>query len=435
MKTFFQNHWLLLLFLGAFLLRFALAFTIWHPDLNNHIDWGIRLWQYGPANFYNNAVWSYTWPNQPPGTIYIYAAIRKLFECTFWTIFSLKIHHFPIPAFVIFYLEDNLYPAMLKLPAILSDLGIAYLLYRMGNQMLNKSAGLIAAVIFLLNPITWYNSAVWGQTDAVINLPALLAFWFLYKKRPELGLPLMAISLFIKASLAIFLPIFVIYWLCQRIPVSRSLIGIGVAFLLIGLLTIPFSHSEPFSWLFEIYRTKVFTEQLHLITANAFNLWTLVAKIHAKPDSLLLGPLSYQLWGEILFAVCYIPLLITVWKKKDFITVIYVLALTAFSAFMFLTNMHERYLYPLFPVFTLLTALNRKLLPVYITVSFVHLLNLYNFWWVPPIPPLINMLSAFDRVATQVLSLINLVCFGMLVWFFWKIRNNSAKLDIIEKHE
>ncbi|KKP31359.1 MAG: hypothetical protein UR21_C0010G0001, partial [Candidatus Woesebacteria bacterium GW2011_GWC2_31_9] len=71
------------IFFVAFCFRLILSFLIWHPDLNNHFDWGIRFWQYGPAKFYTENVWNFTWPNQPPGTIYMFAGIRKFFEFIF----------------------------------------------------------------------------------------------------------------------------------------------------------------------------------------------------------------------------------------------------------------------------------------------------------------------------------------------------------------
>lgn len=156
---------ILLIFLVALIFRAFLAFVVWHPDLNSNADWGVRFFQYGPARFYapESNVWNFTWPNQPPGTIYMYAGVRKLFELVFnifWTI-NVKIPAFPSVIITLF--ESNLYPALLKLPAILSDLGIAYLIYKLVREnSKHKERGIIAAAIFLFNPIIWYNSSVWG---------------------------------------------------------------------------------------------------------------------------------------------------------------------------------------------------------------------------------------------------------------------------------
>ena len=116
----------------AFLLRVVLAFITWHPDINNHVDWGIRIFSYGPGKFFapESNVWSYTWPNQPLGTIYMFAVIRKLFELVFSVFWWVNIHIPLFPSAIMLFLEDYLYIAMLKLPAILADLGIAVLIYK-----------------------------------------------------------------------------------------------------------------------------------------------------------------------------------------------------------------------------------------------------------------------------------------------------------------
>ena len=164
-----------LIILISLSLRIFISFLVWHPDLNNHIDWGIRFFEYGASKFYapESNVWSFTWPNQPPGTMYMFAGIRKVFEFVFNFFWQININVPAFPSIIISYFETNLYPALLKLPAILSDFGIAYLIYKWTNK---KWAG----ILWLVNPIVWYNSAVWGQYDAVINFFALLAFYLLF---------------------------------------------------------------------------------------------------------------------------------------------------------------------------------------------------------------------------------------------------------------
>ena len=173
------------------------------------------------------------------------------------------------------------------------------------------------------------------------------------------------------------------------------------------LLTLPFSHGKPLIWLFELYQKKIFVQQLHIITANAFNLWAGLTGVHERPD-------VYRFWGYILFSVSYIPLLISIFKKPTSKNLFWVLALTAFSSFMLLTNMHERYLYPLFPYLTILVSLSLISLYPYILISLVSLLNLYNFWWVPRIDFLVNFLSFGNRLMPRVFGFINFILFLQL---------------------
>jgi Gpi18-like mannosyltransferase len=403
----------------AFLFRLIISFITWHPDLNNHIDWGIRFWEYGPKMFFapSSNVWSFTWPNQPPITILTFALIRKLYELIysiFWFI-NIKVPMFP--SALMFLIEKNLYPSLLKLPSILSDLGIGFLIFKFFQDEKKEKVGLIASIVYLFNPVIWYNSAIWGQTDAYINFFALLAFYLLFKRKLVLASLAFVTSLYIKVSLIIFLPIFLIIVIRQKYTVKKLLFSLFSTLILIVIPTIPFTSGNPLFWLFDLYQNKVLGQQLQIITANAFNLWSAIAGIHELPHTLLLGPLSYKLWGQILFTLFYIPALFHIYKKQDTKTVIYALALVAFSSFMLLTNMHERYLFPLFPYLTMLVFWDKKLMPVLAGVSIINLLNLYNFWWFPKIDIIMNFLSFNNRLMPRILGVID---FGFFIYFYSK---------------
>jgi len=401
----------------AFLFRIIVSFITWHPDLNNHIDWGIRFWEYGPKMFFapSSNVWSFTWPNQPPITILTFALIRKLYELIYSIFWFINIKVSIFPSVIMFLIEKNLYSSLLKLPSILSDLGIGFLLFKFFKDEKKEKIGLIASIIYLFNPVIWYNSAIWGQTDAYINFFALLAFYLLFKRKLVLASLAFVTSLYIKVSLIIFLPIFLIIVIRQKYTVKKLLISLFSTLILIVIPTIPFILKNPLSWLFDLYQKKVLGQQLQIITANAFNLWSAIAGIHELPHILLLGPLSYKLWGQILFTLSYIPALYLIFKKQDTKTVVYALALVAFSSFMLLTNMHERYLFPLFPYLTMLVFWDKKLMPVLIGVSIINLLNLYNFWWFPKIDIIINFLSFNNRLMPRILGVID---FGFFIYFY-----------------
>ena len=407
--------------LSFFVFSFALSFITWHPDLNNHVDWGIRFWQYGPGFFYKANVWSFTWPNQPPGTIYIFAGIRKLFEAVFSFFWFLNVNIPPFPSNIMLFFETNLYQTLLKLPYILADLGIAYLVYLILKELKLGKGAVWGAVFFLINPVVFYNSVIWGQTDSLVNFLALLSFWFLFKKRLTLALIVFAASLYIKLSLVIFLPILLVVAFRQKYSPKKWAIGIALVLVIFTLLTLPFStNRNPFVWLFYMYKDKVLTQQLQVITANAFNIWAGITGIHERPHTAMLGPLPYKLWGNLLFALSYLPALILVFKKQDIKSVVWCLSIVAFSSFMLQTNMHERYLYPLFPYFTILAVLYPVLSPLYWAVSGISLLNLYNFWWFPRIEVLVKIMSAYDRIMPRILGFVSFFIYLLVYKRFFK---------------
>jgi len=408
----------ILIFL-LFSLRVVSAFWVWHIDVENHIDWGIRFFEYGAGGFYSPEanVWNYTWPNQPPGSTLLFALIRKLFEGIFALFWTVNINIPAFPSGIITFFDKRLYAALLQLPAILADFGIAYLLYKIASDIKNRRAGKIAAVVFLINPVIWYNSAVWGQTDATVNFFGLLAFYLLFKNKPTLSVAAFAASLFIKISLAIFLPIYLIL-LVKKYDLRKLALFVLPSVIAILLLTLPFSLSSgrnPLSWLIHLYTDKVLAQQQHVITANAFNLWGALTGLHLQPNSQMLGPLTFEAWGNILLATALAPILYLVIKKQDEKIVYWALAMTAFSVFMLLTNMHERYLFPMFPYFTILAILYRRLIPVYVAVSAVNLVNLYNLWWVPRVSFFEEVLIANDFLIPRALSFAVL---GMYIYMY-----------------
>ena len=63
-------------------------------------------------------------------------------------------------------------PDLLKVGPIVFDVLVAGLLYGLVRRWTAERAdsirlGLLAAALYLFNPVTWYDSAVWGQTDTV----------------------------------------------------------------------------------------------------------------------------------------------------------------------------------------------------------------------------------------------------------------------------
>lgn len=416
----YMKHFKLYLFF-ALLIRLIFSFLVWHPDVNNHIDWGIRFWDYGAKNFYSSNIWNSTWPNQPPGTIYIYAGVKKLYDFVFSIFWLINIKIPIFPSNIIFFLDDNLYPALLKLPSILTDFGIAYLIYKSVN---NKKMAKLGALIWLFNPAIWYNSALWGQTDSVIAFFVFLSFYLLSKNKPILSVLAFALSVYIKASLLIFVPIYIILFLMKRYNFRVILASLLISLIVVGVLTVPFAKGNPFVWLYNLYQGKVFVQQLQVITANAFNIWATIATIHERPHTLLLGPLTYQVWGNILFFASYVFIVISFVKSKTK-NIFWLLSMVAFSSFMLLTNMHERYIYPFFPFFTVVAMSNRKLLPVYLAISAISLLNLYNFWWYPKINLIVEFLSFGDRFMPRFLGLVMFILYLYIFRIFLRQMKTS----------
>lgn len=404
------------LLLTALVLRLVFAFfpEEIHTDLRNSIDWGTRFWEYGAKFYYKANVWSFDWPNQPPGTILLYAIIRKAYEAVFSFFWFINIKLPAFPSNLMFYFEKHLINYIAKLPPIMADFGIAYLIYKLLKENLDKKRARFGAILFLFNPVIWYNSSFWGQYDSVNNFFALLSLYLLMKKKLAwAGIAFLA-SIYIKLSLMIFAPVLMIVAIRQKYKLMEYIKAMAFVLIVFLLIFIPYSDKNVFIWVYELYSTRVSVVQLQLITANSFNLWAAIAGIHRLSHDLLLGPLSYKLWGVTLFTLSYIPAVILVIKNQTARSVFWSLSIIAISSFMLLTNMHERYLYSFFVMFAVIAVANRRMVVYYVLFSMINILNLYNFWWVPRIDPLVYFLSFSDRVIPRILGMISFISFVYL---------------------
>lgn len=221
-------------------------------------------------------------------------------------------------------------------------------------------------------------------------------------------------SILFKGSLSYFAPLFLVVGLFQNYTWKEWSMGILWSIVLTTLVSLPFHPYPDFLfWLSNLYTNRFIPGEIGYLTANAFNFWWLVDSGKTYDTALYFG-IPARIWG-------FLPvLLVMLWNIRNLKkgvndkNVFFSLALLAFTIFLFMTRIHERYLYPFFPYATLLLLSMPRMWVVYLLISFVHLLNLYNLFWVPPIPFLENALT--NTQFTNGLSLILL--FSYLVFLF-----------------
>lgn len=415
-KINFKN--LLLIALGLRLI--LMLISGYHPDLDNHIDWGIRFLNLGPQKFYENIFWGVSWANQPFGSILLFGLMAFLKNIIFNFFLFLNNTFSFFPSFIIPILESQLHVWMVKLPFILADLGIGVLIYKIVREF-NPKKALLASSFFLFNPVLIYNSSIWGQTDSLINLLALSGIYYTFKKKYFWGIILFLSSFLFKLSLIIYIPIFGLL-LLKRIKDWKKFIAPVLFFIVfIFCLAIPFTFGDktPFQWIWYMYTNRVLPRQGSMLNGNAFNLWVVLFGVDlSKSEFTQFLGLTYQTWSRILYILFLIPVWIKFLRSKiDVKTLSLAFILSAFGAFIFLTNMHERYLYPVFPFLTILIFLPKSDFKIksLVILSIIHLLNLYNLWFYPPITPLKQLLIFGNFIICRLLSVILIViCFKYL---------------------
>jgi 4-amino-4-deoxy-L-arabinose transferase-like glycosyltransferase len=375
------------------LLRVVLAYVAFPgqgfaADLNLFAGWAATLGRVGPGAFYQASG-----ANYPPGYMYVLWLVDVLAR--------------PVGA-VFGISSDEAILWLLKVPPMLADAAIAVLLYRAGRSWFGGSAGLLAAALYLFAPISWYDSALWGQVDAVGSLLMLAGLIALADGWSEPATSFAVASVLVKPQdaicLVVILPVLARRHLLRIGSGPRPRLGTRLAALdrrLHGLLTsqgplrlvsalavgaivgivllLPFDiqtlasndwRSIPvvghIAGLASLFSSAA--GQFDVLTANAFNAWSLVGQTPLTGvagsgtgtwtlDSLpvLWGIPAVQL-GAALLVIVGLTVAGGLLVRDDRLTILLAFAVVAFAFYAVPTRVHERYLFALFPAGALLVC-------------------------------------------------------------------------------
>ena len=97
---------------------------------------------------------------------------------------------------------------LIKVPAILADVALGWLVWSMVRELGGgRRAALVGAALVVANPVTWFDSVVWGQVDSFGVVFLLLGVRALWRDQPERAAILTVIAALIKPQLAILGPV------------------------------------------------------------------------------------------------------------------------------------------------------------------------------------------------------------------------------------
>lgn len=400
---------LIVIFFIALTFRLSLIFVAHHGDLNNNISWGTLAVERGLSGFYEGKDWPYSAPNQPPLTILMFTGMRVIWQAvenaSWWLNNNLTFFYSPF----IWFWEGKGMDLLMKLPVIFADLGIGWIIYKYFKQKNKLKLGLKLSTLWLFNPVTWYNSAVWGQTDSLVNLIGFIAIIALLNKNLIKFAIFMTLSFLFKGSLAIFAPVLLAVGYLQKHTLKKWLKAISYSLIAIIFVSIWFHpRADVFAWLFNLYKQRILSGEIGFLTANAFNFWWLVDSGQTLDSNIFLG-LPARVWGFVIAGIGTTGIIYWLRKKLSDKTIFFSLAFLALLTFLFMTRIHERYLYPFFPPATILLGLIPGLALPYTVLSILHLLNLYHLFWAPSFAPLEALYGA-DWFA-QAISIFNILIF------------------------
>ena len=396
-------------------LRLVFAYLVFpgagYPsDLGLFSTWATTLGASGPGSFYASAATA----DYPPGYLYL-----------LWLIGSIG----RVVGEVTGLPPGDVAAALLKTPAILADTAIAIVLYAAGRRWFGPSVGLIAATLYLFVPVTWFDSALWGQIDAVGTLVLIVAVVLLIEGWSEPAVALTVLAVLIKPqyaiALGVVLPVLVrrhliavgsgpVPTLGGRLARLDAGLGgllrrqgpirlatsalIGSVALLVPLL--PFDIAQ--------FATPSLADvpgighvaglmglfaqvggEFSVVTANAYNAWALVGD---HPLASVIGSSGAAWTSDSVVVIAGLPavfvggvLLVAVGAviaggllRRDGRTPILLAATILALAFYLLpTRVHERYLFPFFALGALLAASSLRVGIAYVGVGLLNAVNLH----------------------------------------------------------
>lgn len=396
-----------------------------HGDIIMQAGWGQWIFlNHSFKGFYENGVWIYGWPNHPPLISFLYGfgfQIHDWLNLLFVNIGNfIALNHLGAAHISGYYNFVSWFgltkfpesPFLwgelisMKLIPIISDFILAFLIYKMSNK---KWLG----ILYLYVPFSWYESAIWGQNDQLGLIFLLISFWLLVKDRWIFLAPiLMAISVGLKPTGMIFAPLFLWLAIKDKRHLLNIFAGSVITLVLYGIMVKLISSRNIVDFSIHLQK-EMFVKGEWWTWANAFNFWHLLTGYLTNYSVIFLG-LTLKVWGYLIF-IAFNIYAFYIGRKRDYWGTMKSLFIIAFSAWLFMVTMHERYLFSAIVIGLILVGKYPKLIWYWIALSSIFWINMFNGWWFPfNLLFLKNILTwggEFDGFLPRIFSAINLGLF------------------------
>ena len=357
---------------------------------------------------------------------------------------------------------------LIKIPPILADLAVGWLVWSMIRELGGRDRlALAAAAVAVLNPISWFDSVVWGQADSFGVVFVLLGLRELWRDRPERAAIYTVIAAIIKPQLGILIPLLAVVTIRRALwpaggfghpertghPIRILTTGFA-GFLTAVALCLPFglsviqaSSQPPYISSGLLKQVGVAAGGYPYLTVNAYNPWALVpselgqslanagqwvcdyagARRDCGAGTAVFGPIPAVAIGTTLLLSVIALILVVAARRPDRLTLLVGLAVLALAFFVVPTRVHERYGYPFFAMGVILAAISARWRVAYVVLSVATFANMYVVLTTlyPDNPSVADWLGLGPAIRSQavviVLSLLHAGAFG---WAFLQLRSS-----------
>jgi Gpi18-like mannosyltransferase len=394
----------------SFIVRLLLFPQQGYPvDTGDFQYWFNAAATHGLRTFYNPPMWC----DYPPFNIYIFWFFGSLAK----TFTSINVENW------------------VKLAPNLFDLATATVIFLYLRKKVDLKLTVLGTALYAFNPAVIYNTAVWGQFDAIYTFLLVLSLVLALKGKPVfsvLSAAIFAISILTKPQAIALAPLIalliyekgglkneslmliqngIFIRLKSAWPKLKTLlISIFVFIVTVFIVILPFQwvNNNPVGFLSKIYFGAY--SGYAYTSINAFNLWGLFGMWQSDANFFVLG------W--VMFAAVAVFVLYMVHKRFNVSTEAYAFLaafILFFAFFMLPTRIHERYLFPAISVLALMFPLLKKTRPIYIALTATLFVNqAYVLYW---------LRASYPNAAPNLTGdpVVLAVGFANLITFFYSI--------------
>jgi C-terminal four TMM region of protein-O-mannosyltransferase/Dolichyl-phosphate-mannose-protein mannosyltransferase len=347
---------------------------------------------------------------------------------------------------------------LIKVPPVIADLAIGWLAWSMVRELGGRErVALAAAFVAVVNPISWFDSVVWGQVDSFGVVFMLLGLRELWRDRPERAAVWTVVAAIIKPQLGILVPLVAVVTIRRALrpeggfgdpertgrPIrilTTGLVGFATAI----LLAIPFGLT-PVGLIGQLVTAG---GTYPYLTVNAFNPWAAVpgdtgyslansglwvcdhplGADACGSGTAVFGAVPAIVVGTVLLLAGIGAVLWVAARRPDRLTLLVGLAVLALAFFVLPTRVHERYVYPFFAVGIILAAISARWRPAYVAASLGLLANMYVVLVVliPDNPQIVDWFGIGPALKSEpAIAVVALMFTVVFVWAVLQLRSSA----------
>lgn len=422
---------LVLIVLIALIERVALLVLLLHHGYDSfaYQDWAWHLIHKPLSDFYQLDL--EVPADHLPGDLWILWILGNIFERT------------PMIGHAGIYSSE--FTTALGLVVALFDFIASLAIWRTGCAlgMADRSRNL--AFAYWASPVVVFVASGWGQTDGISVSLAIVAICMALRGRFSLSFLVLSVTAITKPQFALlFLPI-LIGWIRQDgAPCTawfRRIASTVIACLgIVAIIGYPFGVSLFGGWgqWTVLDRLQVASDRYQISVLGAHNFWGLWHPLNRAPDDRIpwiLGVSRQSVGYALLAGVMAFAIWILLARWRGMVTLVISSNILMLGFFLFMTRMHERYMFPVVGLSILLAMLDLRFVRYAIAINALCFCNIYlRFAWTIGSDSLAR--SAFGKMewahrATipMIMSVLTLLAFGWLMWQSTVLGKSGRSLD------